>query len=726
MLPSRFSSCIQNRISRRGFLVGSVAIALCAASLAGASGLSTLPDQVPSVIQRSQLVGHADPGQTLHINVCLQPPSPAALQAFADSVSDPASPNYRHFLTPTEIGEKFGQPASTVSSMVKYLQGQGMNITLVAHDNLHVMADGTVQQVESAFNTTVNRYHLSSPEAGARPDYYSFAKAPQLPSGLAPAVQHVEGLHNIAVPRPMTTLTPSQARTLYNIAPAFSSKLYGQGRTVGISNWDGYRLSNVPVWYSKYSLPAPAAGVGSNITVVKIDGGSGTNPPGAEGDLDIQMVLGQAPQCNLIIYDGSGADRINVTTKELDDNLADVITESYGWNESYLDTASSHTLHVEMSAAGITYMNATGDSGTSIEPFAYPDMEPETLGVGGSAAQVDSAGNRQSEVAWDGGGSGWSTFGASFNTLPSWQKGPGVPTSINFRLRPDVSGHAAGDQHLQFENAYYFIYAGSVSDISGTSCASPIFAGELAVSEQKLIGLGGLPKDKNGKQRFGRIQDLFYSQKMRKDVWFDITVGDTGALPNGQQAVATTGWDFASGLGCINWDGFVKAVVNPPLTAYATSASIYTDPTAGTLGQNPTGNYTNLAAEDNLFYTINSVSQPAGQTAAALIGYTLTDQGANLSGLSLNLAMVAPQGTSVFIYEYIYNPSNGSYTLFGKPISTQTMNGSDTAFTVQLGPPAQVTNGKQLLFVARALYPSHLGNFPFTFKIDQATVTEFP
>src|SRR5262249_40686373 len=147
----------------------------------------------------------------------------------------------------------------------------------------------------------------------------------------------------------------------------------GQGKNIAISNWDGYRLSNVPLYYSQYGLPTPPGGVGSNIHVVTISGGAGGGPPGAEGDHAIQMVLGMAPLCNFYIYDGGNSDLIGVLTREVNDNLADVISESYGWSLDSGTASSAHNLHLSMSAQGQTYMAASGDSGTSIEPYSYPD-----------------------------------------------------------------------------------------------------------------------------------------------------------------------------------------------------------------------------------------------------------------------------------------------------------------------------------------------------------------
>ena len=595
MLPPIPRNLTRSASPGRLLLVAASALSLFGSAFAGAhqdTKFSHLGDRVLDVVQRSQLVGHTDASKILHVSVNLQPSDSSALQAYADSVSNPASPNYRKFISPSEIGEKFGQAPATLNKIVAYLKTQGLQIKLVTKDNLHVLADGTVSKVESAFQTTINDFHALDPNEAGRLDYYAYSKEPQLPSEWASAVQHVGGLQNFSVPKARTTITPNQARTLYNTLPEFNSQMYGQGRTVGISNWDGYRLTNVPHWYSNYSLPVPSGGVNSNVSTETIDGGSGTGTPEAEGDLDIQMILGQAPQCSLIIYDGNANDMgepTDVLTREVNDNTADVISESYGWSLDSATASACHTAHVEMTTEGITYLVAAGDSGTNIGQYPYPDCEPEVLIVGGTAAQVDSQGNRQSEVAWNGGGGGWSTNSASFNTLPSWQRATGCPTNINYRLVPDIAAHSAGNQNLTY-NAVYFYYNGSLSTVSGTSDASPMMAGDLAVAEQKYISLGGLPADQNGKQRFGRINDLLYSQNMRPDVWYDITVGSNGQLPNGATSTAAVGWDFCSGLGCINWDAFVSSLSGTPppniSSITPTSAATGTAPTITVNGTN--------------------------------------------------------------------------------------------------------------------------------------------
>ena len=517
--------------------------------------VAELSVKVPSAVASSYLLGHADPAQTLHLAVSLPFADPSGMQAYVDSVSDPRNPNYHNWLTPAEVGARFGVDQSQLDSVVNYLRQYGMHVNLVGDNRLSILVDATVAQTEAAFGTTINRYWNGKQFAEQSVD---FANATTLhaPQSIAALIQNVSGVESFTKPK-ARALTATQARSLYSLTNSYTGGNKGLGRAVAISNWDGYRLSNVPLYYTQMGLPAPAGGVGSNIHVVTISGGAGAGTPQGEGDLDIQMVLGMAPLCDLYVYDGGSNDLIGVLTKEANDNIVDIASESWGWGLSAAGATAAHNLHLSMSAQGITYMAASGDSGTMIEPYSYPNYDTEVLMVGGTVATIDILGTRTSEVGWSGSGGGWSTNTATFNKLPSYQKGTGVPTTINYRLSPDVALHASG------AGAYQFYLNGSLSSAYvGTSFACPVFAGGLATSEAQIIALGGLAANASGKRRFGRIQDLIYGQNGRSDVWRDITSGSNGKLPNNTTSSATAGWDFVTGWGAINFDAFVNTQVS--------------------------------------------------------------------------------------------------------------------------------------------------------------------
>ena len=576
----------RTRIAVSALAMGlSLAIGQSAVAQSQATQMKPLNLQLPSVINRANLVGHTNSNRLLHLSISLPYGDQGGIEAFADSVSDPKSPNYHQFITPQEVGERFGLTNAQVQSVANYLKGQGFKINMIAKNHLNILAEGTVAQAEAAFRTSINDFEAINSNEPGNTRFFSYTQPVQLPANIASFVADVSGLESYTKPQ-MRALTPTQTRTLYNLAPMWTGGFHGEGRNIAISNFDGFRLTNVPLYYSQFALPTPAGGVGSNITTVKVSGGAGTGTPQGEGDLDIQMVLGMAPLCNFTIYDGGASDLIGVLTQEVNDNKADVISESYGWNLPAATATSAHNLHLSMTAQGITYMAATGDSGTTIEPYSYPNYDPEVLMVGGTTATVNGSGVRTSEVGWSGSGGGWSTNTATFNTRPSWQTGTGVPTNINFRMSPDVALHASSST-----GAYQFYLNGSLSSAYvGTSFASPVFAGALGVSEQKLISLGGLPANGAGKQRFGRIQDLFYSQNGRSDVWFDVTSGSNGKLPNGATSSATVGWDTVTGWGAINFDAFVSTqsggggpvIPNPPTSLAATAGNAQVSLTWGT------------------------------------------------------------------------------------------------------------------------------------------------
>jgi len=530
---------------------------------------------MPPAVGRSVKLGHSNPNKLLHVCVALPFGDPAGMQAFVDSVSDPHSRNYRDFITPDEVGARFGLPLGQVQAVASYLGSKGMKVKLLSKNRLSVLADATVAQAEAAFHTTINEYQSTAEEQG-NTQFFSFAQPPKLPTTISASVQNISGLESYTRPKHMTALTPALTATLYNLSPICGAGMYGQGRTVAISSWDGFRLSNVPLYYTQFGLPTPAGGVGSNISVFTINGGSGSGTPGVEGDVDIQMVLGVAPLCNLRIYDGDPGDMLAVLSYETNENVADIVTESYMWSIDSLTANTAHNFHLSMSAQGMTYMAGSGDSGTTSYGdntgfgYNYPQFDPEVLSVGGTVATTDTSGNRTSEVAWAHGGGGWAMFSSPFNILPSWQKGNGVPTNINYRLLPDVAIHAAGSG----SGAYYFFFNGALSSgYSGTSFASPVFAGSLAVAEQKIIAGGGLPTNSAGKQRMGRIQDLIYAQNGRPDVWHDITSGSNGILFNGVTSSAGPGWDFTTGWGAPDFNAFAATQIPSTVPPVPTNLS---------------------------------------------------------------------------------------------------------------------------------------------------------
>ena len=537
----------------------------------------------PKAMLLAQPLGLKAATDVIQISVSLKPQALGSLQAYADSVSDPNSPNYRQFLTPEEVGEIFGMPQSEVNSVADYLKSQGMKIKLISKNRMMILAETTIAQAQKAFNTTIHQFQAFGVKSGPQVRY-SFTTTPEVPARFASEIINIGGLENFTQPKPHTALTPDQLRTVYSLSNIYKGGFTGAGRTIGISNFDGFRLANLSTLYSSFNLPAPTGGIGSNVTVKAISGGSGSGAQSGEGDLDIQTSLSMAPLSNLVIYDGGNNDVLGVLTLEVNDNTCDVITESYGWQLDPASATTAHNLHLTMTVQGITYMAASGDSGTDSQGFTYPNTDPEVLSVGGTSVVVNSNGNRVSEVGWSNtsgaGGGGWNVTTETFNKRPSWQVGTGVPaiSKANYRLFPDISLDAD-------PNTGYLIYdANKQYQFGGTSAASPTFAGALADCQQQLIKLGVLSADKHGNFRMGRLQDLIYSYNGDSSVFYDVTSGSNGTLPDNTTSRATAGWDTVSGWGVMSFSGFVARLsggakvqgitINPVIVEGGTTSTI--------------------------------------------------------------------------------------------------------------------------------------------------------
>jgi subtilase family serine protease len=191
------------------------------------------------------------------------------------------------------------------------------------------------------------------------------------------------------------------------------------------------------------------------------------------------------------------------------------VTNSYGWNTELLPrgyiTPVENTL-VQAAAEGIGVYFSSGDDGDEVANDGYrtvdwPASSPWVTAVGGTSLGVGSANNYVGETGWSTAKSTlnadntWSDpaylYGAGGGTSrvfaePDYQQGV-VPSAIaNYfgspgRAVPDVgmladpqTGMLVGQTQTFSDGSYYDEYR-----IGGTSLASPLFAGTMALADQK-------------------------------------------------------------------------------------------------------------------------------------------------------------------------------------------------------------------------------------------------
>ncbi len=690
------------RLGIGAILVGSLS------SVAGAqtrTKLHTLRDTVLPVINASTPATGLNPKELVHLAIGLKAMDMPGLVAYADAANNPSSPIYRHWLTPKDVGDSFGASPADVKELTNYLTAQGMKVVLVPDQRLSLLVDGTVEQIQKTFSTTIKQYAGPDPNNVFNQITYRANSTPlNVPEKFGGLVTSVYGVENYTRPQARTTqLNPFRKRGVYGGANAWNLGFKGLGTTVGISSWDGVLRTNASSFITNNGLSIPRGGILSNLTFSPTTGIShnGTTAGQGEGDLDLQMVLSCAPLATIIVYDGTSSGNVmSILTNEANQNLADIITESYGWpyvTDAVIDPL--HAIHVAMSAQGQTYMLASGDHGTHELSYwngsavvnghnPFPDFDPDVLQVGGTIADADPVtGARISEVGWWDSGSGfWCSTGGywnpalNVNVLPSWQFGTGVPFNVNRRLVPDIALHAEDDQ---------IWYGSGFVDIGGTSASSPSFASLLAAMESRLAESSG-----TNTYRMGRIADLIYGMDGRSDVWYDITSspGSIGTLATGVSVTAAAGWDYETGWGAPNMEGFfqsffVKGTVNlgdwPQSKAQPVTLTVF----------NSNGNSvqtvsTTLDANGNFAFMPSFVVPDGTYLIRAKASHWLT---ASVSGVMINRNHL-PQNLSFNLVNGDVNGDNviGSADLtlvriaFGSTLASADMNGDGNVGSADL------------------------------------------
>ncbi|WP_267881048.1 protease pro-enzyme activation domain-containing protein, partial [Streptomyces sp. Tu 6176] len=134
-------------------------------------------------------LGATAAGRTIDVALSLRPHDEAGLDAFVASVSDPASPHYRHYLTSAQYNERYAPRASDVAGASAFLKSNGLRVTRVSGNRQVIDATGSAEQVQAAFGTSIGDYA----DAAGR-HFYASDKAPSVPSALASTVRAVTGL----------------------------------------------------------------------------------------------------------------------------------------------------------------------------------------------------------------------------------------------------------------------------------------------------------------------------------------------------------------------------------------------------------------------------------------------------------------------------------------------------------------------------------------------------
>ncbi len=479
------------------------------ATLAVASGAAA---RAPRAVPRMIRVGEAPalPAGTvplsavaaarpMRITLALTPRDPRGLAAYAAAVSDPASPDYRRYLTVAQFVRRFAPAARRLRALEASLQERGLHPGRLSANGLAIQVVANAGAVEHAFALSLAAVRLPS---GA--DAVVGTQAPALPGPVASTVQAVIGLSSLEhlssgrlpsssavaarrssaldaphvptggpqpCPKAVGAAPGQSAYTIDQIASAYDfSGLYhagdqGAGVTIAAYELESVDPTDIAAFQACY-------GTHAQISYVPVDGGVRPGPGSGEAALDIEQLIGLVPRARLLVYqapnsnsNAPGSGPYDEFSTIIGQDQAKVISNSWGQcepQEGLANATAENVLFEEAAVQGQTVLSSAGDSGsedcdygghpsgnTSLQ-VDDPASQPFVTGVGGTS--LTALGPPPTETVWNSGGQPAGPLGqpgaggggiSSFWPMPPFQAGAPAALNVTGKLSSSTPCHGA-------------------------------------------------------------------------------------------------------------------------------------------------------------------------------------------------------------------------------------------------------------------------------------------
>jgi hypothetical protein len=331
----------------------------------------------------------------------------AALRNLIENQQNKKSSLYHQWVTPEQIGNQFGLVDSDLSAVVAWLQANGFAIDSISNGRTVIEFDGTAGLVKKAFGTALHYYSINGEQ------HIANSTNPSIPTALAPVIGHINSLHNFfskpqnvyvgkynAKTRQLEKRAPGfitslGGNTFYALGPYDFANIYdvislwtaatpinGNGVTIAIVGRTDINPDDAPTFWSLFGLGQ--SGVPMPTLTIKTNGPDpGYTGDEGEADIDTQWSGAVAPGATIYFVTSATTettDGVDLSALYIvDNNVAPVVSESYGNCEASGVGSFYGPLWEQGAAQGISAMVSTGDNGSA----GCDDPDTETYAVYG-------------------------------------------------------------------------------------------------------------------------------------------------------------------------------------------------------------------------------------------------------------------------------------------------------------------------------------------------------
>jgi subtilase family serine protease len=361
------------------------------------AGGQLIANNTPKFVTAGKNVGPVDPASTIEVSIRLNVHNPSELDALAQDLYNPKSPNYRHWLSKADFVARFAPTAEEAKTVEDFFTANHLAIVSVGPENFFVRARGTVANVQKAFKVNLSNFEVK----GAT--YRGNTSDPMVEGPAGALVGAVYGLDNLQFQHPLVTrtslpagktapkgsgmqkaaastdpnfftsncftgvetesfttagslpdgtfkgngytksiegcgYTPAQIHTAYNLNALYKEGYDGTGQTIVIIDWCGSPTikSDANAFSALFGLPPLTA---ANFKIINYPAPSFCSSPDPEINIDVEWAHAIAPGAAIDLVVPPSALFVDVDNAFLFaavNQLGSVISGSYGSDEGGL------------------------------------------------------------------------------------------------------------------------------------------------------------------------------------------------------------------------------------------------------------------------------------------------------------------------------------------------------------------------------------------------------
>ncbi len=319
------------------------------------------------------------------------PEQEQAFEKYLDELEDRKSPNYHHWLTAQQVGERYGLAEQDLATITNWLKSHGLTVNRVYPNGVVIDFSGNAGEVREAFHTEIHKLEVNGVA------HIANMSDPRIPAALAPAVVGIVSLNDFRPrptnqPRPAYTFSdypcgitgspdcyavvPADLATIYDFNPLFAAGYSGQGQTIVVVE-DSDLYNNSTADWTTFRTTFGLASAYPEGSLSQVNPGDctdpGVNSDDVEAAVDVEWASAAAP--NAAIEMASCANTITFGGFIALQNLLNesgtppaIVSISYGECEAESGAAQNvafNLLYQQAVAEGVSVFVSSGDEGAA-------------------------------------------------------------------------------------------------------------------------------------------------------------------------------------------------------------------------------------------------------------------------------------------------------------------------------------------------------------------------